>query len=95
MLKPSVFKKFQPGDAVEVVWQDACTMAKWSSVEEAAKLELALILTRGTLVAIREDAMVVALDAGLQVDGSVSDHHGVGAVPLESVVEIYKLKRVK
>ena len=89
------FKGLNPGDPVEVIWRDATTLAKWTSVEESAKLDLCIILTRGTLVAVRDDAVVVALDSGIQPDGSMSDHHGVGVMERSSVVEIHKLRRAK
>lgn len=86
------FKKFQPGDPVEIVWKDASTRASWVSHDEAVASTLATILTRGTLLAIRDDAIVVALDMEIDADGKPTNYHGVGVVELNSVAEIRKLR---
>ena len=91
--KKKKFARFKQGDAVELIWQDACTQNKWTDLDESARVTLTMILTRGTLVTVREDAVVVALDAGLTPDGRIGDHHGIGVVPIDSVVAIYKLRR--
>lgn len=94
MSKSSKISSLKPGDAVEIVWKDACTKAGgWIAAEDAEKLTLSTILTRGTLVAIREDAILMALDAGVLDDGSLGDYHGVGVVEINSIKEIFKLRR--
>ena len=91
-LKKVDLSKLKPGDPVEIVWQDAMTRAIWTQAEDAAKTPLAIIMTRGTLVAIREDAVVVALDAGIAEDGSVHDYHGVGVIEINSVIKARRLR---
>lgn len=93
-VKPQRINSLKVGEAIEIIWKDACTKAgAWIPSEEAEKLTLATILTRGTLVAKREDALLVALDAGVLDDGGLGDYHGVGVVEINSIVEIHRLKR--
>jgi hypothetical protein len=90
-------KSLRPGDAVEIVWNDANTTPQWMDPEEAAGCTLARILTRGTLIRVGDDAVRVALDAGIR-DGSedeLKDFHSVGTVDIGSITEVYRLERKK
>ncbi len=87
-------KKLLPGEPVEVVWRDACTMAsRWMDLKDAQGLALSVIVTRGTFVGAEDGSVRIALDAGLHDDGSLGDFHGVGVVDRGAIVEIAALRR--
>lgn len=90
-----VLKSLAPGDPVEILWSDACTIAsRWMDHEDAKKLTLAMILTRGTLVGIEDGAVRVALDCGVLDNGTVGDFHGIGVIERGAIKDIAKLKRM-
>lgn len=93
--KKNPFKTLRTGDPIEILWKDAVTISRWTSLEECANLGLARILTRGTFIGLDEEKgeIKVALDAGLMQDGSVGDYHGIGIVAVGDVIEVHKLRR--
>ena len=85
-------KGLKTGDAVEIVWKDATTAATWLDPGRAAEVHLETIVTRGTLVAIRADALVVALDASINSEGGITAYHGSGVIEINSVAKARKLR---
>lgn len=88
--KHDIFKGLKPGDAIEVLWKDAMTAASWLDLETASNLQLAQILSRGTLLALHEDRLLMAMDCGIE-----GGYHGVGVISRSDILDVGVLERKK